>query len=127
VDNPAGFVESYRVLEDKRRTLAYFHDDANLYLLGLPPGGFEILRGKDQIQPMFEENIACHIKMEVEVLNVVDDVVTARTTTWHDFTREIGAAPVEVPGIYVIRDGKIATEAWHVSEGSLAELKSTLR
>ena len=75
---------------------------------------------------MFEENIASHFKMEVEVLSVVDDVVTARMTTWHDFTREIGVAPVEATGIYVIKDGKIATEAWHVSEGSLAKLKAAL-
>jgi len=39
--------------------------------------GFEIHRGKDQIQPRFEENIASHFKREVEVLIVVDDVVTA--------------------------------------------------
>ena len=95
-------------------------------MLRLPPGGFEILRDKDQIQPMFEENIASQFKMQVEVLSVVDDVVTARTTTWHDFTREIGAAPVEAPKTCVIKDGKIATEAWHVSEGSLAKLKSAL-
>ena len=61
------------MLEDKRRPLAYFHDDENLYMLGLPPGGFEILRGKDQIQPMSEENIASHFKMQVEVFSVVDD------------------------------------------------------
>jgi hypothetical protein len=97
VDIPAGFVESYRVLEDKRRTLAYFHDDADLYLLGLPPGGIEILRGKDQIQPEFEENIAGRFKMQVELFSVVDDAVAARTTTWHDFTREITDAPVEAP------------------------------
>ena len=91
VNVPAGFVKSYRVLEDKRRTLAYFYDDANLYLLRLPPEGFEILRGKDQIQSMFKENFASDFKMQVGVLRVVDDVVTARTTSWHDFTREIGA------------------------------------
>ena len=73
MDIPAGFVESYQVLEDKRRTLAYFHDDENLYLLGLPPGGVEILRGKDQIPTMGGENIASHFKMQVEVLSVVDD------------------------------------------------------
>ena len=76
MDITAGLVESYRVLEDNRRTLAYFHDDANLYLLGLP-SGVEILRGKDQILPMFEEKIVGRFKMQVEVLSVVDDVVTA--------------------------------------------------
>jgi len=111
---------------DLEGALSYFHDDALFYILGLPPGGFEMLSGKDQIQTMFEENIASHFKMEVEVLSVVDDVVTTRTTTWHDFTREIGAAPVEATGVYVIKDGKIVAEAWHVSEVSLAKIKSAM-
>lgn len=106
--------------------LAYFDDSAIFYILGLPPEGFEMLRGKEQIGGMFEENIASHFKMEVQVLGVEDDVVTARVTTWHDFTREIGAAPVEATSIYVIKDGKIASESWHVSEESLAKLKTAL-
>lgn len=111
---------------DLEGTLAFFEDDAKMYLLGLPPTGTEIYNGKDQIKAMLADNIANHFKMEVEVLSVVDDVVTARTTTWHDFTREIGVAPVEATGIYVIKEGKIATEAWHVSEGSLAKIKAAL-
>jgi hypothetical protein len=111
---------------DLEGALAYFDDDAMFYVLGLPPGGFEMLSGKEQISTMLEENITSHFKMEVEVLSVVDDVVTARTTTWHDFTREIGVAPVEATEVYVIEDGKIATEAWHVSEESLAKFKGAL-
>lgn len=111
---------------DLEGALAYFDDDAMFYVLGLPPGGFEMLSGKEQIRTMLEENITSHFKMEVEVLRVVDDVVTARTTTWHDFTREIGVAPVEATEVYVIEDGKIATEAWHVSEESLAKFKAAL-
>jgi hypothetical protein len=97
-----------------------------MYLFGLPPTGTELYNGKEQIKAMLEENIANHFKMEVEVLDVDEDVVTARTITWHDFTREIGVAPVEATAVYVIKDGKITTEAWHVSEASLAKIKSAL-
>jgi hypothetical protein len=51
VDIPAGFVESCRVLEDKRLRLAYFHDDANLYLLGLPPGGSRFIEVRIRSNP----------------------------------------------------------------------------
>jgi limonene-1,2-epoxide hydrolase len=111
---------------DLEGTLAYFDENARMYLLGLPPVGLELYSGKEHIRTMLEDNIANHFKMEVEVLNVDDDVVTAQTTTWHDFTREIGVAPVTATGIYVIKDGKIASEAWHVSEESLAKIKSAL-
>ena len=120
-----GYAERLSV-GDLEGTLAYFDDNARMYLLGLPPEGFEMYSSKEQIRTMLEENIANHFKMEVEVLDVVDDVVTARTTTWHDFTREIGVAPLEATGVYVIKDGKITTEAWHVSEESLAKIKSAL-
>jgi ketosteroid isomerase-like protein len=109
---------------DLEGTLALFHDDAKLYLLGLSPDGFEMLRGKEQIGAMMEENIASHFRMEVEVLSVVGDVVTARTTTWHDFSQKLGPAPVEATGVYVIKEGKIVTEARYASEESLARLRT---
>jgi hypothetical protein len=111
---------------DLEGSLAYFNDDAIFYVLGLPPTGTEIHTGKEQIRTMLEENVASHFKMEVEVLSVVGDVVTTWTTTWHDFTREIGAAPLEATEVYVIEDGKIATESWHITEGSLDRLKAAL-
>lgn len=111
---------------DLEGSLAYFNDDSIFYVLGLPPTGTEIHTGKEQIRTMLEENVASHFKMEIEVLSVVDNVINTRTTTWHDFTREIGAAPLEATEVYVIEDGKIATEAWHISEGSLAKLKAAL-
>lgn len=111
---------------DLQGTLAFFDDNARMYLFGLPPTGTELYDGKEQIKAMLEENIANHFKMEVEVLDVDEDVVTARTTTWHDFTREIGVAPLEAIAVYVIKDGKITTEAWHVSAESLAKIKSAL-
>lgn len=111
---------------DLEGTMAYFNDDAIFYTIGLPPTGIEILSGKDQIQTMLAENIASHFKMEIEVLSVVDDIVTTRTTTWHDFIREIGAAPLESTEVYFIKDGKIATEAWHITGDSLAKLKPAL-
>jgi hypothetical protein len=120
-----GFAERLNA-GDLEGALAYFDDSAMFYVLGLPPTGTEILTGKEQIRTMLEENIASHFKMEVEVLSVVGDVVNARTTTWHDFTRELGVAPLEATEVYVIEDGKIATEAWHVSEESLAKLKTAL-
>lgn len=111
---------------DLQGALAYLDDGALFYILGLPPTGTAILSGKEQIRTWLEDNIANHFRMEVEVLSVIDEVIVTRTTTWHDYTREIGVAPVEANEVYVIEDGKITTEAWHISEASLAKLKAGL-
>ncbi len=111
---------------DLQGALAYFDDGALFYILGLPPTGTETLSGKEQIRTLLADNIANHFRMEVEVLSVINEVIVTRTTTWHDYTREIGVAPVEATEVYVIEDGKITTEAWHVSEASLAKLKPFL-
>ena len=107
-------------------TLAYWADDAMFYIFGLPPTGTEIYSGKEQIRPIFEENIASHSKWEVEILSVVGDVVNVRSKNWHDFTRQLGVAPLEATGVYEIKDGKIVAYAWTLTEESVARLKAAL-
>jgi hypothetical protein len=111
---------------DLEGSLAYWDDDAIFYIFGLPPTGTEIYQGKEQIRTVLEENVASHFKEEIEINSVMGDVVRARTTTWHDFTREIGVAPLEAIEIYVVEDGKIQSLTWYISRESLAKLKPAL-
>jgi hypothetical protein len=60
------------------------------------------------------------------VLKVEGDTVTTRTTTWHDFTRQIGVAPLEAIEVYVIENGQIASAMWTLSPESLAKLQAAL-
>ena len=110
---------------DLEESLAYYADDAVFYAFGLPTVA-EVYRGKDQIRALLAENVASHFKMEVEIRTVVGDVVNTRTTSWHDFTRQLGVAPLEATEIYVIEDGKIAIEAWTIAAESLAKLQTAL-
>ena len=111
---------------DLEGSLAYWDDDAIFYIFGLPPTGTEIYQGKEQIRTVLEENVASHFKEEIEINSVMGDVVRARTTTWHDFTREIGVAPLEAIEVYVVEDGKIQSLTWYISRESLAKLKPAL-
>lgn len=106
--------------------MAYWADDAMFYAFGMPPTGSEIYRGNEQIRAILEENIASHFQQEVEISTVVGDVIDARTKTWHDFTRQIGVAPMEATEVYQIRDGKIATYTWTLTEDSAIRLKTAL-
>lgn len=111
---------------DVEGSLAYFTDDAMLYIVGLPPTGIEFYRGKEQVRSFWEDNVSNHFQWEVEISSVAGDVVTARVKTWHDFTRELGVAPLEWLDVYEVKDGKIATYAGTITEEALARLKPAL-
>ena len=105
--------------------LALWADDGTFQVVGLPSGP-ETYKGKEQLRSEFEDEIANHIEIQVEVLKVEGDTVTTRTTSWHDFTRQIGVAPLEATEVYVIKNGKIASETWTLSPESLAKLQAAL-
>jgi hypothetical protein len=106
--------------------MAYWADDAVVYFFGLPPTGTEIYTGKEQFRPVFEENVSSHLQWEVDIGSIVGDEVNARAKNWHDFTRQLGVAPLEATEVYVIHDGKIVSYAWTLTEESLARLKPAL-
>jgi len=111
---------------DLEGMMAYWADDAIFYMFGMPPTGSEVALGKEQIQAIFDENIANHAQWEVEIVSVIGDVVNTRSRNWHDFTRQIGVAPLEATGVYVIKDGVISTYYWTLSEDSAVRLKTAL-
>jgi hypothetical protein len=120
-----GMAERYNA-GDLAGAMAYWADDGIFYMFGMPPNGSEIAAGQEGIRAVFEENIASHSRMEVEIGTVLGDVVNTRMKTWHDFTRQIGAAPLEANGVYVVKDGKIASHTWILTPDSAAKLKTAM-
>jgi len=120
-----GAAERYNA-GDLEGLMAYWADDALFYMFGMPPTGSEIAKGKEQISAVFEENIASHSRWEVEISEVVGDIVNIRSKNWHDFTRQIGAAPLEATGVFVIKDGKIASHTWILTADSAVRLKTAM-
>jgi ketosteroid isomerase-like protein len=112
--------------DDIEGALAYYADDAMLYIVGLPPTGIEVYQGKEQLRSFWEDNVSNHFQWEVEISSVVGDVVTAHVKTWHDFTRELGVAPLEWLDVYEVKDGKITTYSGTITEEALARLKPAL-
>jgi hypothetical protein len=111
---------------DMEGMMEYWSDDAMWSLFGYPPTGTEIYTGKEQVQELFEENIANHAQWEVEIDAVVGDVVYAHSKNWHDFTRQIGVAPLEHSLVYEIKDGKIVKLSAYLTEDSTIRLKTAL-
>lgn len=108
---------------DFEGSLAYFADDAMVYLAGLPPTGIEVYNGKDQIRALWEDSVNNHFKWEVKVESAWSDFVNIRAKTWHDFTSQLGVAPLEYIDIYEIKGGKITTYGSTITEEALARFK----
>lgn len=108
---------------DVEGSLTYFADDAIAYLMGFPPTGIEIYKGKERINFLWQDSRANHFEWEVEVESVNGDLVYVKTKTWHDFTRELGVAPLEYRDVYQVIDGKIQTYGSWLTEEALARFK----
>jgi hypothetical protein len=111
---------------DVEGSLAYFADDAMGYIVGLPPTGMEVYKGKEQIRSLWKDSASNHFQWEVEITGVSGNEVFVRAKTWHDFTRELGVAPLEWLDIYEVEDGKITIYSTTISEEALARLKPAL-
>jgi len=106
--------------------MAYFAPDARLYLAGLPPTGIELSQGTEQIRAFWEDNFSNHFQWEVEITRVSGSQVIARVKTWHDFTRQLGVAPLEWLDVYKVKDGKITTYSGTITQESLGRLMPAL-
>ena len=109
---------------DVEGSLAYFADDARIYLYGFPPTGFELYSGKDEIRAFWKDMVNNHFQWEVKVTTaLLGDLVHLQAKTWHDFTRQIGVAPLEYNDVYQVIDGKITSYGSWLTEDSLARFR----
>lgn len=104
-------------------SLAYFADDAMVYIVGLPPTGMEVYAGKEQIHALWKDSIDNHFQWEFEITSVEGNVVSVKAKTWHDFTRQLGVAPLEYNDVYEVKDGKIITYGTTITADALAKFK----
>jgi len=108
---------------DVEGSLAYFADDAMAYIVGLPPTGMEVYAGKEQISALWQDSIANHFQWEVKIIGAGDNIVNIQAKTWHDFTRQLGVAPLEYSDVYEVKDGKITTYGTTITAEALARFK----
>jgi hypothetical protein len=108
---------------DVEASLAYFADDALVYLMGFPPTGIEVYHGHEQTGSLWQDSVDNHFKWEAEVISALGDMVNIRAKTWHDFTNQLGVAPLEYIDVYELKDGKIVTYGSWLTEESLDRFK----
>jgi len=94
---------------DLEGSLAYFAEDAVMYLYGFPPTGFEKYTKTAGINIVWSDSIAANFEWQVEIVSEDGNLVFVEAQTWHDFTRSLGVAPLTYHDVYEVVDGKIVT------------------
>ncbi|MCO6451479.1 MAG: nuclear transport factor 2 family protein [Caldilineales bacterium] len=114
-------------VEDYAGAAELMADDMMAYLVGMPPTGMEIYRGRQAFQTFLEE--CCtgqHFVWEVAPLQTQDGVVYTDSKTWMDFTRELGVAPNIWHEAFEVKDGKITLYVSTITEDALVHFKPAL-
>jgi len=86
----------------------------------------ETYTGAEEIHAWLEQLIAYHFEIEYEFLEEGDEVLSARTTSWSDFSRQLGVAPLVSNEVYTVQDGKIKDLTITLTEESDAKLQAAL-
>jgi hypothetical protein len=111
---------------DLEGSLANFADEAMVYFIGLPPTGIEVYTGKEQIRALWQDSIANHFQWEIEITQVNGNQVFVKAKTWHDFTRQLGVAPLDYNDVYELKDGKIITYGSTITKEAWAKFRPAL-
>lgn len=105
---------------DIEASMAFWADDAVVYILPSPPHA-GAHTGLEEIRAWFEGMIAVNGQIEVEILQVDGDTVTAKSRYWDDNVLALGIEYLEATEEYTVQDGKITAYTWTQTDESLAE------
>ena len=107
--------------------MAYFAEDARVNIIGVPPIGFEEIRGKGAICQNWVNYISDNLEWEITILSAYNSpngaLITSKSNIWLDFYRQLEVAPNEFFDNIFIEDGKISEYSLTLNEESLAKFK----
>jgi hypothetical protein len=82
--------------------------------------------GRDEVLANMDELIANGFAYELEVLSVEGNTVTVETRMWDNDARALGVAPYTGTEVCVVKDGRIQSTTWTMSDESLAAFGAAL-
>jgi hypothetical protein len=86
----------------------------------------ETYTGAEEIRAWFEELVAANFEIQLEILKADGDTVTTKTTTWIDFTRQMGIAPLVAEEVYTFQNGKITGFTWTPTDETVAKIQAAM-
>jgi len=111
---------------DAEAAAAFFADDATYKINDPPPNARELYSGREEILGRLLELVAVNANMEMEVQQVDGDNVTTLTRFADDPLNEMGVDFIEGIEQYTVRDGKITSYEWTLTEESGAKIAAAM-
>jgi len=110
--------------------MAYFAEDAHIYIMAIPPVVYEENFGKEAICRTWANYVSDNLKLEFTntTLNNTEsgEFITAKSAVWLDSYLQFGAASIELNENILVKDGKIVEYSRWLSKESLAQLRTVL-
>jgi ketosteroid isomerase-like protein len=105
--------------------LSLFADDA---VYNLVMGSDTVtMTGKAEIRAWLDSmKTDPELRLEAEIISVEGETVTLEVKTWMEYSVQLGIAPVVATEVVTVRDGKIQSSTWTMSEESLAALAAAM-
>ena len=113
---------------DVAGAMAYFAEDARVYIIGVPPIGFEENRGKEAICRTLADFVNDNLEWEITILSAFNSpkgvLITSKSNIWLDFYRQLDVAPNKFFENIFIEDGKISEYSLTLNEEFFSQVKS---
>jgi hypothetical protein len=106
--------------------LSLFADDIVVTMIPGNSGPQDVYTGKAELRALLDGARAQNLEFEYEIASVEGDTVTLEVKSWMDYSRALGIAPIINTEVYTIRDGKIQTWTYTMSEESMAALAAAM-
>lgn len=121
--DPVSVIEAmaeYLAAWDLDGVISMYADDIVVTVTPGANGPPDVYTGKDEVRGWLESFNDQNFKVEYEIVSVEGDTVTLAVQTWTDATRQLGIAPIAGTEVHIIRDGKVQSYTWTMSEESMA-------
>lgn len=119
-------IAEYLAAWDLDGVMSMYADDIVVTVTPGANGPPDVYTGKDEVRGWLESFNDQNFKVEYEVISAEGENVTLAVQTWTDDTRQLGIAPITATEVYVIRDGKVQSFAWTMSEESMAAFSAAM-
>ena len=110
--------------------MAYFAEDAHVYIMSIPPVVYEENFGKEAICRTWANYVNDNLEWELADMTLTNiesgEFITAKSTIRLDSYLQLGAAPIELNENILVKNGRIIEYSRWLEKESLAQLRTVL-
>lgn len=115
---------------DIAKAMSFFAEDARVFVLGVPPNGYQSMLGKEEICRFLagyaDNNVQWELTGLFSVPSYGGSSVSALSNIGLDVYRALGVISLQFIEKFWVFDGKIAEYSTYLHQGSLAQLRDVL-